>query len=206
MTRNMKILAAILGVIVLLYFISQSGQKKYQTQSNSVFSIVMDEVYRFKVEKDSIYIYLQRKDTTWQIIGHDSLLIQTNRINDIENNILTVMRESVVSNNPSKWNSFNVDDSLGTKVTFYDFNEEVIGEAIFGRSKSDWQRSYVRLIGEDNVYMTNENVINRLQTRPTFWGRKPPPPPEPVEEQKQEESSPEVEDNAGLNGEGAEPE
>jgi len=48
MTRNMKILAAILGVIVILYFISQSGQKKYQTQSNDVFSIVMEEVYRFK--------------------------------------------------------------------------------------------------------------------------------------------------------------
>jgi hypothetical protein len=99
-----------------------------------------------------------------------------------------------------------VDDSLGTKVTFYDFNEEVIGEAIFGRSKSDWQRSYVRLIGEDNVYMTNENVINRLQTRPTFWGKKPPPPPEPAEEPKQEDSSQEVEDNARLNGEGTEPE
>jgi len=206
MTRNMKILAAILGVIVILYFISQSGQKKYQTQSNDVFSIVMEEVYRFKVEKDSIYIYLQRKDTTWQIMNHDSLIIQSNRINDIENNILTVKRESVVSNNPSKWNSFNVDDSLGTKVTFYGFNDEVLGEAIFGRSKSDWQRSYVRLIGEDNVYMTNENVINRLQTRPTFWGKKPPPPPEPTEEQKQDDSSPEVENKARSDGEGAEPE
>jgi hypothetical protein len=206
MTRNMKILAAILGVIVILYFISQSGQKKYQTQSNDVFSIVMEEVYRFKVEKESIYIYLQRKDTTWQIMGHDSLIIQSNRINDINNNILTVKRESVVSNNPSKWNSFNVDDSLGTKVTFYGFNDEVLGEAIFGRSKSDWQRSYVRLIGEDNVFMTNENVINRLQTRPTFWGKKPPPPPEPTEEQKQDDSSPEVENKARSDGEGAEPE
>jgi len=206
MTRNMKILAAILGVIVILYFISQSGQKKYQTQSNDVFSIVMEEVYRFKVEKESIYIYLQRKDTTWQIMGHDSLIIQSNRINDINNNILTVKRESVVSNNPSKWNSFNVDDSLGTKVTFYGFNDEVLGEAIFGRSKSDWQRSYVRLIGVDNVFMTNENVINRLQTRPTFWGKKPPPPPEPTEEQKQDDSSPEVENKARSDGEGAEPE
>ena len=206
MTRNMKILAAILGVIVILYFISQSGQKKYQTQSNSVFSIVMEEVYRFKVEKDSIYIYLQRKDTTWQIMGHDSLLIQTNRINDIENNILSVKRESVVSNNQSKWSSFNVDDSLGTKVTFYSFNDEVIGEAIFGRSKSDWQRSYVRLIGEDNVYMTNENVINRLQTRPTFWGKKPPPPPEPIEEPEQNDSVSVIEDNGDLNGVNVEPE
>ena len=87
MTKNIKISAAIFGVVVIFYFISQSGQKKYQAKSNDVFSIVMEEVYRFKVEKDSLFIYLQRQDTTWQIMGHDSLLIQTNRINDIENNI-----------------------------------------------------------------------------------------------------------------------
>jgi len=206
MTRNMKILATILGVIVILYFISQSGQKKHQAQSNDVFSIVMEEVYRFDVQKDSLYIALQRKDTTWQITGNDSLLIQANRINDVENKVLTIKRESVVSKKPSKWKSFNVDDSLGTKITFYDFNDEVLGEAIFGRSKSDWQRSYVRLIGEDYVYMTNENVINSLQMRPTFWGKKPPPLPEPAEEPEQEEFLPEDENNTGLNGEDAEPE
>ena len=206
MTRNMKILLAILGVIVILYFISQSGQKKHQAQSNDVFSIVMEEVYRFNVQKDSLYISMQRKDTTWQITGNDSLLIQANRINDVENKVLTIKRESVVSKKPSKWKSFNVDDSLGTKITFYDFNDEVLGEAIFGRSKSDWQRSYVRLIGEDYVYMTNENVINSLQMRPTFWGKKPPPLPEPAEEPEQEEFLPEDENNAGLKGEDAEPE
>jgi len=206
MTRNMKILATILGVIVILYFISQSGQKKHQAQSNDVFSIVMEEVYRFDVQKDSLYISMQRKDTTWQITGNDSLLIQANRINDVENKVLTIKRESVVSKKPSKWKSFNVDDSLGTKITFYGFNDEVLGEAIFGRSKSDWQRSYVRLIGEDNVYMTNENVINSLQMRPTFWGKKPPPRPEPAEEPEQEEFLPEDENNAGLKGEDAEPE
>ena len=206
MTRNMKILAIILGLIVILYFISQSDQKKHQAQSNDVFSIVMEEVYRFDVQKDSLYIALQRKDTTWQITGNDSLLIQANRINDVENKVLAIKRESVVSKKPSKWKSFNVDDSLGTKITFYGFNDEVLGEAIFGRSKSDWQRSYVRLIGEDYVYMTNENVINSLQMRPTFWGKKPPPLPEPAEEPEQEESLPEDENNAGLNGEDAEPE
>ena len=206
MTKNMKISAAIFGVVVILYFISQSGQKKYRAQSNNVFSILMEEVYRFDVQKDSLYIALQRKDTTWQITGNDSLLIQANRINDVENKILNIKRESIVSKKPSKWKSFNVDDSLGTKITFYGFNDEVLGEAIFGRSKSDWQRSYVRLIGEDNVYMTNENVINSLQIRPTFWGQKPPPLPEPVEEPEQEEFLPEDENNAGLNGEDAEPE
>ena len=61
------------------------------------------------------------------------------------------------------------------KITFYGFNDEVIGSAIFGRSSSDWQRSYVRMVDGNEVYMTNENVLNRLQMRPTFWGSKPPP-------------------------------
>ena len=96
MTKNMKISAAIFGVVVILYFISQSGQKKYQAQSNNVFSILMEEVYRFDVQKDSLYIALQRKDTTWQITGNDSLIIQENRIIDIENNLLNFKREYVV--------------------------------------------------------------------------------------------------------------
>ena len=46
---------------------------------------------------------------------------------------------------------------------------------------SDWQRCYVRMVDESEVYMTNENVLNRLQTRPTFWGSKPAPPSVPAE-------------------------
>ena len=104
-----------------------------------------------------------------------------NRIDDVENKILSVKRESMVSNNPKKWNRFNVDDSLGLKLTFYGYNNEKLGEAIFGRSSSDWQRCYVRMVNESEVFMTNENVLNNLQTRPTFWGSKPLPPFEPSE-------------------------
>ena len=176
MTKNIKILSGILICIIVLFLISQSRQKRHITQTTGIFSILMDEVNKFDIQKDTLFISIQRMDTTWQIIGNDSLLIQMNRIDDIENKILTVKRESIVSNNPNKWRTFNVDDSLGLKLTFYGFNDEVIGSAIFGRSSSDWQRSYVRMVDGNEVYMTSENVLNRLQMRPTFWGSKPPPP------------------------------
>ena len=126
--------------------------------------------------EDDVIVIPEADRNEQQVIDNDSLLIQMNRIDDIENKILTVKRESIVSNNPNKWRTFNVDDSLGLKLTFYGFNNEVIGSAIFGRSSSDWQRSYVRMVDGNEVYMTNENVLNRLQMRPTFWGSKPPPP------------------------------
>ena len=161
MTKNIKILSGILICIIVLFLISQSRQKRHITQTTGIFSILMDEVNKFDIQKDTLFISIQRMDTTWQIIGNDSLLIQMNRIDDIENKILTVKRESIVSNNPNKWRTFNVDDSLGLKLTFYGFNDEVIGSAIFGRSSSDWQRSYVRMVDGNEVYMTNENVLNR---------------------------------------------
>ena len=47
--------------------------------------------------------------------------------------------------------------------------------------------------------MTNENVINRLQTRPTFWGKTPPSPPEPPEQLEQNDSVSVIKDNTSLN-------
>ena len=176
MTKSMKILLGALGLIIVLFFVSQSRQKRHLTQSTNVFSVIMDEVDKFDIQKDSLFISIQRKDTSWQIVGNDSLLIQMNRIDDVENKILSVKRESMVSNNSGKWGKFNVDDSLGLKLTFYGYNNEKLGEAIFGRSSSDWQRCYVRMVNETEVFMTNENILNNLQTRPTFWGSKPPPP------------------------------
>lgn len=176
MTKSMKILLGALGLIIVVFFVSQSRQKRHLTQSADVFSVIMDEVNKFDIQKDSLFISIQRKDTSWQIVGNDSLLIQMNRIDDVENKILRVKRESIVSNNSKKWKKFNVDDSLGLKLTFYGYNNEKLGEAIFGRSSSDWQRCYVRMVNETEVFMTNENILNNLQTRPTFWGSKPPPP------------------------------
>ena len=182
MTKSMKIPLGALALIIVLFFISQSLQNRHVAQSTDVFSIVMDEVNRFDIQQDTLFISIQRRDTSWQIMGNDSLLIQMNRINDVENKILSVKRESnPISNNSKKWNTFNVDDSLGLKLTFYGYNDEKLGAAIFGRSSADWQRCYVRMVDESEVYMTNENVLNRLQTRPTFWGSKPAPPSMPAE-------------------------
>ncbi len=181
MTKSIKILLGALGLIIVLFFISQSRQKRHITKSTNVFSVIMDEINKFEIQKDSLFISIQRKDTSWQIIGNDSLLIQINRIDDIENKILSVKRESMVSNNSKKWKKFNVDDSLGLKLTFYGYNNEKLEEAIFGRSSSDWQRCYVRMPNTAEVFMTNENVLNNLQTLPTFWGAKPPPPFTPAD-------------------------
>ncbi len=72
MTKSMKILLGALGLIIVLFFVSQSRQKRHLTQSADVFSVIMDEVNKFDIQKDSLFISIQRKDTSWQIVGNDS--------------------------------------------------------------------------------------------------------------------------------------
>ena len=170
MTKNIKILSGILICIIVLFLISQSRQKRHITQTTGIFSILMDEVNKFDIQKDTLFISIQRMDTTWQIIGNDSLLIQMNRVDDIENKILTVKRESIVSNNPNKWRTFNVDDSLGTHLALVDLNQNTIAYYVFGRSTSDYARCYVRKNQDQEVHLVNENLMYFLQTSPQYWG------------------------------------
>ena len=67
MTKSMKILLGVLVLIIVLFFISQSRQKRHLTQSTDIFSITMDKVNSFDILKDTLFISIQRKDTSWQI-------------------------------------------------------------------------------------------------------------------------------------------
>ena len=44
---------------------------------------------------------------------------------------------------------------------------------IFGRSKSDYSRAYVRIWNDPTVYLADENVLYMLSTKVTYWGEKP---------------------------------
>ena len=52
-------------------------------------------------------------------------------------------------------------------------NDKTVGQYIFGRSKSDYSRSYVRIGNDPKVYLADENVIYMLSTKESYWGEKP---------------------------------
>jgi len=79
-----------------------------------------------------------------------------------------------------------VDDSAGVHVKLFGTNDKELGHFIMGRSKSDWARNNVRLAEESEVYLTNENVLYRINPRLNYWGEKPKPPAPPDTTQQQD--------------------
>ena len=55
MTKNIKILSGILICIIVLFLISQSRQKRHITQTTVIFSILMDEVNKFDIQKQIFF-------------------------------------------------------------------------------------------------------------------------------------------------------
>ena len=68
---------------------------------------------------------------------------------------------------------FAISDSLGTHLALINSQNETIAYYVFGRSNTDYSRSYVRIGNNPNVYLTDESVIYFLRVQPTYWGEKP---------------------------------
>lgn len=180
MTKRLTWAGGILLVLIVLVIINMFSQNRYRTQTVDVFAIDPDEVYGIRIEKGGDTLELALVDTSWKIVGNDSLVVKKRPLDNFFKNVLTVKRQSVVSKNPAKWIKYSVDDSTGTFLTLKDVAGTELSRVVFGNSKTDWSRNYVRFPGDPQVYQTNANIIYQLQTRETYWGEKPKPKPEPV--------------------------
>lgn len=181
----------IVGVLVLLgvYFIMQSQQSGYTTQTDRVFPEKKDVVSKLVFEKSGATITLTKQDTTWSIVGNDTLVVKVDRIKSFFDQAFGVERETLMTQKADNWSKYSVDDALGAHVKVYDASDALLTHAVFGQSTSDWSRNYVRVGEGPEVYLTNMSVIHQINTLPTYWGEKPPA-PKPV-----------VMDSVGVGGE-----
>ena len=187
MAKQTRIIVIVLGIALVLFFISRQSQKKYTVQTRTVVSVERDDIHRFVVQKEDKEIELVRSDTSWAISRHDTLSIKSSNLESFFDDILQLGKESSpISNNPNYWSKYSVDDSTGTHLFLYDSKDKELSHLVLGRTKTNYLKNTIRFTDDPNVYLTDKDILPRLQTRPTYWGKKPKPP----EENEPEESIP----------------
>ena len=173
MTNNFKIACIILVAIVAIYLINIKSQSKFKSTSTAIFAHDPEDIFKFLIQKDEEALELSRVDTLWKISGNDTLDIKARSMDNLFNKVLKVNRGTIISENPEKYIKYSVDDSTGTHLAVINSKGETVGYYIFGRSKSDYSRSYVRIGNNPNVYLADQNVTYMLSTKVTYWGEKP---------------------------------
>ncbi len=176
MGKNTRTLIIIVVVIAAALAFNSLWQGRYTTSSETIFTGNPDDIVKFTVNKNNDTINLTKTDGTWSIVGVDSMVVRQNRLDNLFNNVLATEHATLVSKNPDKWHLYSVDDSLGTRLRLYNTRDKLLGDYYFGRSKTDWSHNNFRNGGEDEVYLTNANVLYHLNATTSFWGEKPKPP------------------------------
>ena len=185
MTKNVQIALIILVILVGIYFLNKSSQTKFESMSEAIFNDEPEDIFKFLIQQDQEAIELSRVDTLWRISGNDTLEVKSRSMDNLFDKVLKVNRGTIISENPENYGKYSVDDSTGTHLAVINSKGETVGYYVFGRSKSDYSRSYIRIGDDPKVYLVDQNVTYMLATRETYWGEKPkedvpPPPPEDI--------------------------
>ena len=178
MTKNLKIALVLLAALIGVYFLIQRSQLQYSSQSSQLFTVEIDNVNRFLIQNKTDAIELSRQDSLWVISGNDTLVVKSQSIDNFLDKVLVVETGTLVSKNPEKWSKYSVDDSSGTHLALIDIEGNTMQYAVFGRSRSDYARNYVRTHNDPQVHLTNTSILHYLNISPTYWGEVPKPEPE----------------------------
>lgn len=173
MTKGLKISILLLISLLGIYLLNVKKQGNLESSSTAIFTGNQKNITKVLIQQGEEAIELSLNDTTWEIAGNDTLIIKSRSIDNLFDKVLKVNRGTIISENPNKYDKYAIDDSTGTHLAIIDANGDTIEYYIFGRSKSDYSRSYVRIGNNPNVYLADENVIYMLSTKETYWGEIP---------------------------------
>jgi len=170
MGKEMKWMGIILMALCIGYLINSFQQGQYNSKSDRIFSIDKADVFSIEITKENETISLTFDGESWSMPNHDSLTVKANTVNSFFTTILNLEKTSLVSKNPENWKKFMVDDSSGSKLRFFDYENNVLSEVTIGRSNAEWSSSNIRIGDGPEVYHTNENVSWQINPSPTYWG------------------------------------
>ena len=167
------IVVIVLLAVGLIYV--QRSKRHYTTPTGVIFSGDRDAVAKVAIRQAGRTLELVEEDGAWRIAGHDTLQIRHDRIDGLFDDVLTARRSTVMTEDSGRWSTYSVDDTSGTQLTLFDRGGSILGVFVFGPSRSDWSKSYVRIEPSPTVYLTDRNVVYRLRAQETFWGEAPGP-------------------------------
>ena len=145
MTKNLKIALFTLLIFIGLLFLNFNSQSKFESANVPIFLGDSEKIFKFLIQNGNEAIELSRMDTLWKISGNDTLKVKSRSIDNLFDKVLTVNRSTILSENPEKYYKYSIDDSLGIHLAIIDANDKTMGYFIFGNSKSDYYRSYLRV-------------------------------------------------------------
>ena len=153
----------------------QFSKTRHTASGVPIYAGSRDDVQQVAIERGDERVELRLDGDVWRLVGHDSLEVREAPIDNLFDRVLKVERTTLMTRNADRWNVYSVDDSAGTRLSVGNAGGAELAAFVFGQSRRDWSKNYVRIGSGKAVYLTNNNITYYLNATPDFWGRKPEP-------------------------------
>ena len=174
MNKSLQYLIIAFVLLLFLFFINRMQQGRYNSSSELIFNIDDDKVHRILfLDTNGDSLTILKTDTTWIMPEADTLTIKDRQISQFFEKVINGKYDMIRSKNPDNWNKYGVTDSLGKTVSIYDINNNLIKSVIFSNAGQDYSHNNYRVIGENEVYRTTENIFYLINITPNYWGSPP---------------------------------
>jgi hypothetical protein len=111
---------------------------------------------------------LEKDQGVWLVVSEDSLPAEANVVGEMLATIGAFSKRDKISSNPEKQALYQVDSS-GTAVTVADGNARVVASFVVGKSGPDYQSTYVRDAGSNDVIMAQGSFAHIFDRRNRTW-------------------------------------
>ncbi|OQX71131.1 MAG: hypothetical protein B6D62_02660 [Candidatus Cloacimonas sp. 4484_275] len=166
---NKKNLTAliILVVLIVIYMLTKLNNKTEKLIS--FFDVDSSKVAAIEISTAEDTLKLVKTDGKWMIDYPVKYEPEKRKIDDIFGKVLKAKTSKIpISESKNSFETYNVTDSLGTKITFFDKNGKILSSAIVGKS-SNYNSSPVRRPDENKIYLLKTNITYTIKPRLDSW-------------------------------------
>ncbi|MCL2218792.1 MAG: DUF4340 domain-containing protein [Chitinispirillia bacterium] len=131
-------------------------------------------------------IRLERCPCGWKVSNAgDSLVKADSALAQIAvERIVSLKKGNVVSDNPANQSKFEITDDAASSIEIYtDTTQPPANTIIIGKSGPEWNTNYVRVKGQNEVYLMSGGLRQALFFDLERWRKKEAPKPEPQPEE-----------------------
>ncbi len=167
MSKSLTILVVILiALFAVYYLVSKSEKAEFRGKKIENFvGLDSSAVNQITITTRDSTVSFKKSGGEWMVEQYGKFRpVEPGVANEIVRLASDLSVGPIVSSNPDKQALYQVDSTAGRLITFSRDGARQ-GELIVGKSGADFQSSYVRLPGSDDVYLASHN-ITRLVQRP----------------------------------------
>jgi len=164
-----NLIPIIVLILLIIVFIITKLNDKTERRIN-FFRFDSTQVYAIEITAQEDTLKLAKIDDVWMIDYPLNYPPAKLKIDDIFKKVLQVETSSIPITETS-FEKFNVTDSLGTLLVFYDKNGKILEEVLIGKS-GNYNYSYARRKDDAKVYQLFTNISYSINPKVSTWRKK----------------------------------